>query len=81
MERDYTEGEYKMSVVWTANVESYRKVIAEKKHMVAELEAELAMGDNLVTWYIKSQLRNINRQIEDLEEWLQKLEEKDNAKH
>jgi hypothetical protein len=65
-----------MSIVWTASVESYRRVIAEKKHMVADLETELAIGDNFATWYIRNQLINIKRQIEDLEEWLKKLEEK-----
>lgn len=65
-----------MSVVWTASIESYRRVIAEKKHTVADLEAKLAMGNNFATWYIRNELLNINRQIEDLEEWLTKLEEK-----
>lgn len=66
-----------MSIVWTASVESYQRVIAEKKHIAADLEAELAiMGDNFATWYIKNELLKINRQIEDLEDWLKKLEEK-----
>ena len=82
-----------MSIVWTATIESYRRVIANKKHMREELEAELAMWNNLAkeqhpvapnaAWYIKNQLLYLNRQIEDLEEWLSKLEEKeekDNAK-
>jgi len=77
-----------MSIVWTASIEAYQRIIAEKKHIKEGLEAELAMWDNLssqgqptphmATWYIKNQLLNVNRQIEGLEEWLQKLEEKGN---
>lgn len=78
-----------MSIVWTASVEAYRRVIAEKKHMREGLEAELAMWNNLdkqehpigprATWYIKNQLLYLSRQIEDLEEWLKKLEERQNV--
>lgn len=76
-----------MSVVWTASIEAYRRIIAEKKHMRDDLEAELAMWNNLTfqgqptppraTWYTRNQVLNINRQIEDLEDWLKKLEEKE----
>jgi len=74
-----------MSIIWKASVESYQHVIAEKKHIVEGLEAELALWNldkqespvaSGATWYIKNQLLNINRQIKDLEEWLRKLEEK-----
>lgn len=86
MEKGCLEGEYEMSIVWTASIETYRRVIAEKKHMRDELESELALWDKLShqgrpippskTWYINNELLDLNRQIEDLEEWLSKLEEK-----
>ncbi len=79
-----------MSIVWTATIEAYRRIIAEKKHIREGLEDELAMSDDLsvqgqrtpqmATWYTKNQLANINRQIEDLEEWLKQLEEKEHGR-